>query len=540
MPAETPFAALVAVCGDLEATSRRLAKRRRVAEFLRSLPPEEVAPAVLLLVGRIFPERDAKVLNVGWATLQGTLGGPRQATLTPRPLTIRGVQRAFDDIAKAAGPDSTRRRRRLLETLLGSASPSERTVLLRSIFGEMRHGVSEGVMLEAIADAARVDADLVRAAHMFLGDLGKVAALALTEGKAGLEAVGLRLFAPLKPMMAEMGDDMAAVLAAHGGRTALEYKFDGARIQIHRRGDVVRVFSRRLTDVTASVPEVSALAKDLPAASFVLEGEVVAVDDAGRPRPFQDLMRRFRRIHDVEALRREIPLRLYLFDLLHVDGEDVLQAPYATRWERLAALVPPALLATRRLATTVEDMETFLREAMAAGHEGVMAKRLDAPYVPGKRGKHWFKIKPVDHLDVVVVAAEWGHGRRQGWLSNYHLAVRDEAGGHAMVGKTFKGLTDAEFDGMTRRLLALKIDEDRHGVSVRPEVVVEVAYSEIQRSPHYPSGFALRFARITRIRDDKGADEVATLRELRARYARQFARKGKTREPASGEGDMGS
>ncbi len=525
---ETPFATLAHLARGLEATSKRLEKRAQLAGFLRSLRQDEIAPAVHLVIGRIFAEADARALNVGWATLRRALEGKRQTTLVAEPLTVLEVSRAFAAIAAAHGADSVRERRRLLESLLGRVAPADRDILLRIVFGEMRIGVNEGVMLEGIADAAGLPAEAVRTAHMVLGDLGRVAQIALTQGLPGLRSSGLRLLSPVKPMLAEMGEDLDEVLAEHGGQTAAEFKLDGARIQIHREGDAVRVFSRRLTDVTDSLPEMVVFARSLPATRFLLEGEVVAVDRQGRPLPFQDLMRRFRRVHEIEEASREIPLRLFLFDLLALDGEDLVDAPYRERWARLEALVPRDVLTPRKLVRTKAEIEAFLRESLEQGHEGLMAKALDSPYSVGKRGKKWFKIKPADRLDMVIVAAEWGSGRRQGWLSNYWLAVRDaDTGQFPMIGKTFKGLTDEEFVLMTERMKALAVSEERWGYHVRPEVVVEVAYNEIQRSPHYPSGFALRFARIARIRDDKGPEDVDTYARLKELYEKQFERKGR-------------
>jgi len=363
---------------------------------------------------------------------------------------------------------------------------------------------------------------------MFLGDLGMIAEIALSEGADGLRSRGLRLLAPMKPMLAEMSEDLDEVLAVHGGMTAIEYKLDGARIQIHRKGKALKIFSRRLSDVTASLPEIVAIAKSLPASEFLLEGEVVAVDRDGKPLPFQDLMRRFRRVHGIESAAEEIPLKLYLFDILHLDGRTLIDAPYRERWEILERLVPAELLTARRIVQRKAEIESFLQEALVAGHEGLMAKQLESTYSVGKRGKKWFKIKPADHLDLAITAAEWGSGRREGWLSNYWLAVRDDkGGGFQMIGKTFKGLTDAEFQAMTERLRGLATSEERWGFHVRPETVVEVAYNEIQRSPHYPSGFALRFARIVRIRDDKGPRDVDTYERLKELYAKQFERKGR-------------
>ncbi|MGQ0798187.1 MAG: ATP-dependent DNA ligase [Methanobacteriota archaeon] len=527
-PEETAFAALTDVAGRLEATAKRLEKRALLASFLRSLRKDEIAPAVHLVVGRIFAEVDPRALNVGWATLRTALEGTRQTSLGTETLSILDVSRAFAEVAEARGPDSMKVRRRIVEALLGRASPEARDVLVRAIFGEMRIGVNEGVMLEAIADAAGVDLVRVRNAHMFLGDLGTVAEIALSEGASGLASRGLRLLSPVKPMLAEIGEDLDAVLEEHGGTTAVEFKLDGARIQIHRDGRDVRVFSRRLSDVTESLPEIAEFARSLPATRFLLEGEVVAVDRSGRPLPFQDLMRRFRRVHDVDASREEIPLKLYLFDVLHLEDRTLVNDPYRERWSTLEGLVPRDVLTPRKVVRSTPEIDAFLREALDAGHEGLMAKALDSTYSVGKRGKKWYKIKLADHLDVAIVAAEWGSGRREGWLSNYWLAVRDEATGRfQMIGKTFKGLTDAEFETMTERLRGLATSEERWGFHVRPEIVVEVAYNEIQKSPHYPSGFALRFARIARIRDDKGPGDADTYARLKQRYARQFERKGR-------------
>jgi DNA ligase-1 len=327
-------------------------------------------------------------------------------------------------------------------------------------------------------------------------------------------------------MLAEIARDFDEVLAAHGGRTALEYKYDGARIQLHHDGARVSVWSRRLSDVTRSLPDVVGLARGLGGAPFILDGEVVALDPAGRPLPFQELMRRFRRTHEVEALAREMPLAIHFFDCVMVDGRSLIDEPYARRWEALARVTGGAHLAERLIVETADAARAFFVRALAAGHEGVMAKDLGSPYEPGGRAKRWFKLKVAETVDCVIIAADRGSGRRRGWLSNYHLAVRD-GDGFADVGKTFKGLTDVQFAAMTSRLQALAMEDDGYTVRVRPEVVVEVAYNEIQKSPTYPSGLALRFARITRIRDDKTPDQATTLAALRLLYERQFATKGR-------------
>jgi DNA ligase-1 len=339
--------------------------------------------------------------------------------------------------------------------------------------------------------------------------------------------VAPRPFVPLLPMLAEIATDVEAVLAAHGGRTALEFKYDGARIQLHRAGDRVAIWTRRLSDVTRSLPDVVAVARrDLAGDPLVLDGEVVALDAGGRPLPFQELMRRFRRVHDVEALAREMPLALHFFDCLIHEGRPLLDEPYERRWAALAAATGGRWLAERLVVDAAEPARAFHARALAAGHEGVMAKDLRSPYEPGGRGKRWLKLKTPETIDCVIVAADRGSGRRVGWLSNYHLAVRDGEG-FADVGKTFKGLTDEEFGAMTARLTGLATGDDGYTVRVRPEVVVEVEYNEIQRSPTYPSGLALRFARIARVREDKAPGQATTLPELRALYERQFVAKGR-------------
>ena len=526
----TPFSELADVCEALRATTKRLEKRAIISGFLRRLKREEVSAATLLIIGRMFPESEGKALTLGWATLKKSLKGGRQSSLIAVPLSILEVQRILSEIAATSGTDSTRIKRRLIDSLLGRASPIERDVILHNIFGEMRHGVNEGVMLEALSDASGADKELVRMANMLSGDIGIVAETALHGGAEALKALGLKLFTPIKPMLAENGGAVADALEEHGGKTAVEYKLDGARIQIHRRGDEVKVFSRRLSDVTESLPEIVSLARSVRGESMLLEGEVVAVDREGKPLPFQDLMRRFRRVHDIVAAMEEIPLKLYLFDILYLDGRLLIGESYEERWDTLSSVVPPELLVRREIASTAEEMDAFLRQALEAGHEGVMVKRLDGKYAPGKRGKLWLKVKPAETLDAVIIAAEWGYGRREGWLSNYHLAVRD-GDDFAMVGKTFKGLTDEEFKWMTRKLQGIKTSDERWGVNVRPELVVEVDYNEIQKSPHYKSGFALRFARIKRIREDKAAGDTDTLERLRHLYEQQFERKGRMAEP---------
>jgi DNA ligase-1 len=517
----TRFKELCELCERLSSTTKRLEKMALIARFLGGLKEDEIGPAALYISGRVFPERDPRTLGLGYRTISSIKGA--QKHLDSRPLSIIRVKEYLEDIASAKGESSRARRMRLLRGLYGEAEVIESKWLTRLLLGEMRHGVDEGVMLEALSRATGVDLELVRRALMLTGDLGETARIALTEGRVGLESMDVSLFVPLKPMLAEMAFTINEILDAHGGRSVLEYKFDGARVQIHMGAQYIRIFSRRLSDVTQSLPDiVDLVGNGIDAREAILEGEVYGFKK-GRPMPFQELMRRFKRVHGVRDMVGEIPVELRLFDLLYLDGKSLLDHPWSYRMDRLERVCKdPGLIAKRRIIRAEGEGLEFLKEAIEAGHEGIMAKDPDSHYSPGTRGKRWFKLKPAKHLDVVIVAAEWGHGRRAGWLSNYHLAVRDEdAGAFAMVGKTFKGLTDEGFREMTVRLLDLKSSEEGSTVYVKPEVVVEVAFNEIQRSPRYPSGFALRFARIKRIREDKGALDVDTLGELKRLYREQ-------------------
>ncbi len=527
----TKFASFSKLCTDLGETTKRLEKKRLISIFLKTLEPKEVKPAVSFLIGKPFPESDERLLDVGGTALW-EIKTSGQATLVKEPLTILGVAETFDAIASTSGPGSRIRKKNILESLFGRASPVEAKYLTRLLMAEMRIGAVEGVVLEAIVEASGISLETVRRANMLLGSLGEVAEIALSQGKRGLENIGLRLFNPVKPMLAEMSYDIVEAVAEHGGKTAFEWKFDGARVQIHKKNREVRIFSRQLTEVTESVPEIVSLGKTgIHAREALVEGEVVATDREGRPLPFQDLMRRFRRTRNVEEMTDEIPLQMYLFDVLYCNGRLLVDKPYSERWNILEDIADPMLLAPRLITDDIHKAKAFLARALGAGHEGLMAKRLDSDYTPGVRGKKWYKIKPFENLDLVIVAADWGYGRREGWLSNYHLAARDEKTNEFFcLGKTFKGLNDTEFEDMTKRLQALKISETRYTVYVRPEIVVEVAYNEIQKSRQYKSGFALRFARVARLRDDKSPNEADTMTRVKALYEKQFETKGRFSE----------
>jgi DNA ligase-1 len=557
----TLFQSLAEVLESVEATKKRLEIINLTARFLLLLNADEVEPAVSMILGRAFPKWSQKRLDVSWATLTvilqritgaswnvfreafsetGDVGSAvklvfertnpkKQALLMEKTLTITEVRRLFLSISSAVGSGSREKKERLISALLGHASPVEAKYLARIFLGEMRTGLHEGLMEQAVAKAFDVQLSAVQKASMVLGDLGEVAFIAKT-GKERLLEIGFQVFRPVKLMLAQVASDVAEALANHGGKTAFEFKYDGARVQIHKGGSVVRVFSRRLTDVTESLPEVvEAVEANLGASDAIVEGEVVALDEKGRPIAFQHLMRRFRRVHKVRDMAEKIPVRLFLFDILYLNGRSLISLPYVQRRKILVDNAGEIPL-TAQIVTGQKDLaEKFLKQAMDAGHEGLMAKKLDSPYTPGSRGKRWLKIKPVlDPLDLVITAAEYGYGRRHGWLSDYYLAARDPATGEFLnVGKTFKGLTDAEIIEMTRRLKELAVRQNRNKVVVIPRIVVEVAYNEIQKSPKYKSGMALRFARISRIRDDKGPEDADTIDRVREIFESQFAKKGK-------------
>lgn len=531
----TPFAAFAELCERLSATSSRNEKIRLISSFITGLQPAEVPIAVRFLTGRAVSEEGSKKLGVGGATLWrlvkvDTLQAPLLSSESGTSLLE--VDRIINSIAASRGKDRQQRAENLLQGLFSRLSELERKYALRMISGEMEIGAVDAVVLAAVAASSKLSVEKVRRAYMMTGDIGTVAYLAATDPSA-IEAAKIMLFSPVRPMLAEMAGNIREILQSHKHGTAFEYKYDGARIQIHKRGNEIRIFSRRLSEVTSSIPEIAALAGDqVKSGQVLVEGEVIAVDSQGKPLPFQDLMRRFTRVHGIPDTASRIPLQLRLFDILLLNDDELIDTPYADRRQILEREVPSELLAPQIVSKDEQEIQRLFDRALAEGHEGLMAKALDSRYEVGKRGKKWFKLKKAETLDVAIVAAEWGYGRRTGWLSNYHLAVRDEQSGELLVvGKTFKGLTDEEFKEMTRRLQELKTSETDFTVSVSPNVVVEVAYDEIQRSPHYKSGFALRFARITRIRSDKAVNEVDTLRRLQVLYDQQFTRKGTINRP---------
>ncbi len=559
------FEELALLGEELQKTTGRLQLTRMIAQFLKQLTIHEVPAGLRLLIGQVFPEGDERALNLSWRAISNTVsdltepsqadqqaaysqavdGGEAVRLVLERSrksppqlpaLTILEVYRTFEEIAETRGKGSRAKKEELLRSLLLRATPLEAKYLVKNVIREMRHGVSEGIVLDAIALASGAKKTAVRRANMLCGDLGQVAVTALKEGETGLREIHPRLFRPLKPMLAHAAKDLAEAFEYHKGNIALEYKLDGARVQIHKDGTKVKVYTRNLSEVTRSLPEiVEEVRKEVQADKVILEGEVIAIDAEGNPLPFQHLMRRFRRVHKIAETAHQIPVQLHLFDILYHGGQSLVDVPYRERWKVLEQTRGSLRAVRRRIPADISEGEAFAEQAYRDGHEGLIAKHLDSAYSPGVRGKAWFKIKRVTSLDLVIVAADWGYGRRHGWLSNYHLAARDEDEGTFLeVGKTFKGLTDREFADMTERLLAIETHRRGGTVLVEPKVVVEVLFNEIQASSQYESGLALRFARISRLREDKAPEEADTIQTMRHIFRQQFEQKGQPRASSPG------
>ena len=500
------FSEVVATSSAVAELSGRLDKIGRLADLLRRLQPEEIEPVASWLSGSARQGR----VGLGYATISAVA-----ANAAPDPsLTVGDVDRALEDLAGLSGAGVARARAHQLQSLFGRATRVEQDFLRRLLFGELRQGALEGVLIEAVAKAADLPAAAIRRAVLLVGELPAVARAALIGGKDALNALSVRVMQPVRPMLAGSADDVEAALAELDDPT-LEYKLDGARVQIHKAGDLVKVFSRTLNDVTGSVPEIVTVVQALPAGDLILDGEVIALNADETPKPFQMTMRRFGRTRGVGELQSELPLTLFAFDALYLDGQSLLDEPLSRRVGVLAD-VAGHVAVPRVMRPTASEARAFSDAALARGHEGVMAKALASPYAAGRRGAAWLKIKQARTLDLVVLAAEWGHGRRHGWLSNLHLGARDEAtGGFVMLGKTFKGMTDEMLAWQTEQLLAREVARDGIIVHVRPELVVEIAFNEIQESSVYPGGLTLRFARVKRYRSDKTAAEANTIGDVR-------------------------
>jgi DNA ligase-1 len=492
-------------------SSGRLKKIERLAALLTTLLPDEIEIAIGYLSGAPRQGR----IGIGGSAIREARAVDPAATPT---LELYDIDAALQGIATSSGTGSNAAKGELLRQLFRRATSSEQEFLVRLMFGELRQGALEGVLLEAVARASGIPAAQIRRAAMLAGSLAPIARAALTGGEAALDAFIIRPFQPVQPMLAGSVEDVSEALMELG-EAALEYKLDGARIQVHKMDEEVRVYSRNLREVTAAVPEIIEAVRRMGVGSAILDGEVLALRPDGAPHPFQITMRRFGRKLEVQEQRTSLPITPFFFDCLYLDGQSLIDEPLSRRIGELARFAPPTALIPRLVTADPARAAAFFERAIGAGHEGVMAKTLGGGYAAGRRGQTWLKIKRAHTLDLVVLGVEWGTGRRRGTLSNLHLGARDaERGGFVMLGKTFKGLTDEVLAWQTNALLALEISRDQHIVYVRPELVVEIAFNDIQESPQYPGGLALRFARVKRYRTDKTAAEADTFATIQRLY----------------------
>jgi DNA ligase-1 len=498
------FADLAGTSAAVSAVSGRRAKVELLAGALRGLAasgdPAEIEAGAAYLAG----EMRQRQIGVGWAGLR-ELPGPAEAAT----LGVLDVDRSFAALAAVAGTGSQARRKDLVRALFGAATVDEQRLLGGIISGEVRQGAQAGLLADAIAAAAGVPQVAVRRALLLSGDLRHGAVAALTGGEPALGQFALTIGRPLAPMLAQAASSVDEALAATGMPACVDAKLDGIRIQVHRDGSDIAIFSRSLDDITARVPELIAAVAELPVQRAVLDGEAMAVDAAGRARPFQETSGR-------AARQAAGALTPFFFDALHLDGTDLIDEPGTTRWAALDDAVPGKLRVIGALVDTAEEANAAYQAALDHGQEGVVVKAAAAAYDVGRRGSAWVKVKPRHTLDLVVLAVEWGHGRRRGWLSNLHLGARDPDGGFVMLGKTFKGMTDAMLAWQTEKLLELAVDRGDWVVTVRPALVVEIAFDGVQASTRYPGGVTLRFARVLRYREDKSAGEADTIDAVRA------------------------
>jgi DNA ligase-1 len=510
----TLLATVVTASHQVAGTSARSAKIRLLAECLAAVERDELEIAVLYLSGDIRQGR----IGIGPSTLVACMS---EASRAPG-LHLAEVDRLLGELATIRGGGSSALRSAALRALFGRATEDEQQFLLKLLMGELRQGALAGVMLDAIAAVTRVPPTDLRRAAMYEGNLGAIARVGLESGAAGLQRFQLQVMSPIAPMLAQTASDVDEALDMLSGDVTFEWKMDGARIQVHKKGDDVRIFTRNLNEVTAAIPEIADAARELPADELILDGEAIAYAPTGRPHVFQTTMRRFGRKLDVARMQQELPMRAYYFDCLRRDGVSLAERPARERFAALAEVVAPAQLIPRLITRSVDAATAFYDDALAHGHEGLMAKCLDSPYEAGNRGASWVKIKRAHTLDLVVLAAEWGHGRRHGKLSNLHLGAFDAGTQQfVMLGKTFKGLTDAMLEWQTQEFLARETHRDDGTVFVRPEIVVEIAFSDLQVSPRYPGGLALRLARVKRYRTDKRVEDADTMESVRKIAAAQ-------------------
>lgn len=556
------YAELTELYRRLEKTTLKTLKMKFVADFLKRTPKELLEIVPYLILGKVFPDWDERELGVGEKLLiravsmatgvpereiensikdTGDLGESvalalkkrRQKSFFSQPLTIKRVYNTFVKIAEAQGEGSQDRKMKYLANLFMDAQPEESKYIARTVLGTMRTGVAGGILRDAIAEAFRVKAELVERAYMLTSDFGYVARIAKLKGNEGLSKVQIQIGKPIRPMLAQNVANVKEALIEMGGEAAFEIKYDGARVQVHKDGGRVIIYSRRLENVTRSIPEiVEAVQASLKPVKAIVEGELVAVGENGRPRPFQYVLRRFRRKYNIEEMIEKIPLELNLFDTLYVDGEALIDTQFGERRKRLEEAVNESdriKLAEQLVTKNVEDAEEFYKRALELGHEGLMAKRLDSVYEPGNRGKKWLKIKPtMENLDLVIIGAEWGEGRRAHLLGSFLVAAYDpERGEFVPVGKVGSGFTDEDLGEFTKMLKPLIVREEGKFVEIEPKVVIEVTYQEIQKSPKYRSGFALRFPRYVALREDKSPEEADTIERVAQLYEFQERFKAK-------------
>jgi len=546
----------------LEKTTLKTLKTKFVADFLKKTPDDLLDIIPYLILGKVFPDWDERELGVGEKLLiksvsmatgvsereiedsirdTGDLGESvalalkkkKQKSFFSQPLTIKRVYETFVKIAEASGEGSQDRKMKYLANLFMDATPEEGKYLARTVLGTMRTGVAEGILRDAIAEAFKVKPELVERAYMLTSDFGYVTKTAKLEGNEGLSKVQIQIGKPIRPMLAQNAANVKEALIEMGGEAAFEIKYDGARVQVHKDGDRVIVYSRRLENVTRAIPEiVEAIRVSLKPEKVITEGELVAVGEGGRPRPFQFVLRRFRRKYNIEEMIEKIPLELNLFDILYVDGESLIDTPFSERRKRLESSVEESdkiKLAVQLVTKNADEAQKFYEDALNLGHEGVMAKRLDSVYEPGNRGKKWLKVKPtMENLDLVIIGAEWGEGRRAHLLGSYLVAAYDPHSGEFVpVGKVGSGFTDEDLAEFTKMLKPLIVREEGKFVEIQPKVVIEVTYQEIQKSPKYKSGFALRFPRFVALREDKSPEEADTIERVAELYELQERFKAK-------------
>lgn len=558
----TKFQIIAKLGEELEKTKRRNVMVDLVAQVLIKLHPDEIKPATAMILGYPFSEREAKTLEISWSTVSsalmslvnvdwktieqnfgetGDLGSTvknvleknkieRQTTLVQKSLSILDVKKIFETLAQIKGSGSKKQKIQILKILLGNATPLEAKYLGKILIKEMRTGLQKGLMAQAISKAFKITEDEIRKADMIIGDITEVAKIAKTQGKKGIIRVKIEIFRPIKPMLARTVQTVEEALNEHNGKTAFEYKLDGARVQIHISKKGVKIFSRRLLEISSSFPDIiNLILKTTETKEAILDGEIIAIGKGKNPLPFQHLMRRFRRIYNIKKQIEKIPVKLVLFDLLYYDRKSLINQPYSCRRKKLKKVINRKFIVKQKIISNPIESKAFLKEAIQKGHEGLIAKKINSKYTPGIRGKSWFKIKTtLEPLDLLIVAAEYGYGRRHNWLSNYYLAAQNqETREFFIVGKTFKGLTDDEMIEMTKQLKKLTIKTMGRRVIVQPKIVVEVAYNEIQESSKYKSKLALRFARIIRVRKEKTPQEVDTIKKIEDIYQQQFTKKAR-------------